>query len=188
MFGRFGGAFWGGRLGNVVLIVANSCLIQGYHILLPSPFIILNLDVGFHTHGNRGAVCKPSKACAPIAYPLTGSRLVGRRVGLFRPGKDALLFDNRAHALTVVAFVVVPVYSDRIEQAAGQVRVRRALRGRPIVADRVDIVEARAAALARSRQEDTLAFLLPGEPTAIDAVDGRPFVGAVVSQFVLLLT
>lgn len=75
---------------------------------------------------------------------------------------------NRAHREPVVAVVVVRVRVAGIEvQVVGVVRVRRVLRGRPVVAVRTGIVEVGDVAVARCWQEqqacsDSLLILMEG--------------------------
>ena len=82
--------------------------------------------------------------------------------------KKMVSADHRAHTLTVVAVVDVPIRVARIEvQVVGVVRVRRVLRGRPVVAVRAGIVEVGAVAVARCWQEqqacsDSLLILMEG--------------------------
>ena len=103
-------------------------------------------------------------------------------------GKDALISDNRADTSTVVAVVAVRARTTRIEvQVVGVARVRRALRGRPVVAARTGIVEVGVAAVARCRQEHAAAIGFTCELATFYTVHCRPFVCAVVSQLVLLL-
>ena len=103
-------------------------------------------------------------------------------------GKDALISDHRAHTSTAAAVGVAPVRVARTEvQAEGAARDRRALRGRPVVAVRTGIVEAGGEAAARCWQEDDAAVGLAGELTTFHTIHRRPFVGAVVAEFHLLV-
>ncbi len=106
-------------------------------------------------------------------------------------GAGMHLSGDGSNRMTVaaVAVVAVPVRVARIEvQAVGAVRVRRTLRGRPVVAARTGAVEVVIPAVARRRQEDAYTVFLAGELATLDAVDRRPFVGAVVFQFFDLVT
>ena len=102
-------------------------------------------------------------------------------------GKDALISNHRADTLTDVAVEDARVRVTRIEvQAVGAARVRRELRGRPIVAVRTGIVEGGVVADARCRQEDATT-IGSGKQSAANAVLRRPSGSTVVSLFILLL-
>ena len=137
-----------------------------------------------------GALCSLGWS-APHRLPLCIKRFGLRfQIASSTLGKDALISGNRAHTRTVVAVVaVVPVRVARIEvQVVGVARVRRVLRGRPVVAVRTGIVEAGVVAAARCWQEDASAVGHTSILAAIDTVHCRPFVGAVVEQFLLLVS
>ena len=131
----------------------------------------------------------PWEACAPpqaLAHKRVWVRVF--QVASFKQGKDALISDHRAHFLTAVAVGVVPARVARIEaQAVGVARVRRVLRGRPVVAARTGIVEAGVVAVARCRQEDAATIDITGEFASFDTIHSRPFIGAIGYLFVLLL-
>ena len=101
-----------------------------------------------------------------------------------RLGKDALISNDGANALTAAAVVaVVPVGAARIEvEVVGIVRAVRALRGRPVVAALTSVEEAAAPAAASSGQEDAIAINLTGEFSSIHAIEHRPFAGTIVYQ------
>ena len=73
-------------------------------------------------------------------------------------------------------------------EVVGVARVRLTLRGRPVAPLRADSEEVGAFAAARCWQKDAIAIGLARELATFDTVHCRPFVGAVVSQFILLLS
>ena len=86
-------------------------------------------------------------------------------------GNDALISGNRAHREPVVAVVVVRVRVTGIEvQVVGVERVRRVLRGRPVVAAQAGIVEVGDEAVARCWQEDAVTVYLARELTTFDTI------------------
>ena len=93
-----------------------------------------------------------------------------------------------ANGVTVVAAAAVgPVRVARTEeQVAGEARVRRVLRGRPVVAARAGTAEVGAVAVARCWQEDATA-VGPSEQPPVNTVSGCPSRSTVAYQLVLLL-
>ena len=122
----------------------------------------------------------------PTAIPCANNAELGRgEVGL---GKRMHLSGDGAHREPVVAVDAARVRAAGTEaQDVGAVRVRRELRGQPVVAVRAGTEEAGAAAVARCWQEDAATVGLTGEFASIDTVHSSPFVSAFASQFKYLI-
>ena len=102
-----------------------------------------------------------------------------------RLGKDALISNDGAHTLTVVAVGVVPVGVARAEvEVVGAVRVVWVLSGRPVVAALTSVVEDAAPAAASSGQEDAIAIDIAGELPAVHTIERCPFACAVIKQLI----
>ena len=127
----------------------------------------------------RGASCRLGSLRPTARHE---KKRLGLRLSL-TSGKDALISGNGANALTVVAAVAFPVGAARIEvEAAGDVRVVRILRRRPVVAVPTSVAEAATPADTRSGQEDAIAIDFADEFPTVHAIERRPFSRTVVKQ------
>ena len=80
------------------------------------------------------------------------------------------LSGNRANCETVAAVVAEPAHVARVEvEVVGVVRERRALRGRPVVAEAAGVVETLIPTAARRRQEYHTA-IAAGESPSVDPI------------------
>ena len=115
-------------------------------------------------------------------------RQQGYGIASSRLGKDALISNDGANALTVVAVVGAPVGAARVEvEVEVAVRVVWVLRRRPVVAEHTSVVEVAAPAEASSGQEDAVAVNFAGELSTFHTVERCPFGCAVAKQLSLLV-
>ena len=103
--------------------------------------------------------------------------------GVFVFGKDALISDNGANALTVFAGAVVQVgvARDEVEVVGDTTVVFWELQyRRPIAAELTNVVELATQADASSGQEYAISVNLTGELHTFHAIERSPFISAVV--------
>ena len=107
----------------------------------------------------RGASCRLGSLRPTARHE---KKRLGLRLSL-TSGKDALISGNGANALTVVAAVAFPVGAARIEvEAAGDVRVVRILRRRPVVAVMANTAVVATPAVSSIGQENATTVGLTG--------------------------
>ena len=146
-------------------------------------FIIFFASGVVYTLGRLWGVEAGPRACAPP--PSRAQTTPSAWVGI---GARMHLFGDGANSETVEAVDDIQVRAVRTEnEGEGAGRVRRKLRGQPVVAVRAVDVEAATPAEARRRQEYCAAVDLASEFAPFDTVHRRPFIGAVFNQFFLLL-
>ena len=91
---------------------------------------------------------------------------------------------NWADVCTIVAKGAARVCEVGIEtEVVSLVRVRRMLRGRPVVAFHTSLVENGVVTFARCWQEDATTVFFTGELATCLTIQHCPFVSAVVEQF-----